>query len=141
MLGVILLTTIFSLIFAIIFYSVGYYGGNSILLKYKRRNTFIEKVFKKENKFKLVFIRLIPFSRTYISLLSGIYKQSFFSYLLISFLGIIIWNTIIVVLGFSLCINLDYISYFYGDAKILLLLIFSVSIIVLVLTELENKKG
>ena len=147
MLGLILLTTIFSLIFAVIFYGIGYYGGSRVLEKYKnksvrlkKRNSVFDEIFNKGNEMSLFMIRLIPFSRTYISILSGVYKQEFYTYLFISFVGIFIWNSIFVSLGFTLFINFEYISYFYDNAKTLILMLFSASIIVIFLFKIGCKK-
>jgi len=147
MLGLILLTTIFSLIVSIIVYSVGYYGGGSFVIKYYNRSKkfkksvdFCERIFTNYGAISTFVGRLIPFSRTSISLLAGVYKQKFLSYLISSLFGIVLWNSLFIYLGFSLVINLEYVSYVYDKFKILILIIFSVSIIMLFWWKCRSKK-
>ena len=142
-----MLVTIFSLIFMLIFYGVGYYGGCKVLSKIhlkstkaKRSISYVNKILKKHGNLSILIARMIPFSRTYVSLLAGVYKFDLYSYIFYSFFGIFIWNAIIVSLGFSLFINLDYISYFYQNCKILILIIISVSIILLLRWKNNSKK-
>lgn len=131
----------------LIFYGVGYYGGIKVLSKFnlqsfrdKKSLIFVNKIFKKHENLSILIARMIPFSRTYISLLAGVYKLNFYNYIFFSFFGIFIWNAIIVSLGFSIFINLEYISYFYQNCKMLILIIISVSIILLFLWKNSNKK-
>lgn len=144
-LGLILLTTDISMIFAIIMYAVGYYSGNKFTSpkKKKVRKIKIEKTklfFRKYSDYSIFFGRLIPFTRTYVSLIAGMCKKEFLSYLFYSFFGIFIWNAIFVSLGFSLFINLEVIGKFYHDYKILILIAFSASIVGMLGSFIRNKK-
>ena len=112
--GVILLTTIISLFFSIIFYAIGYYGGYKIIEKLYIRHKGCQKsidrcrkLFTRYSRRTLFFARMIPFSRTYISLFAGACRQDLFSYIISSLFGIVIWNTIFVSLGVSLYFNLS----------------------------------
>ena len=105
----ILLTTIVSMIVAIVFYGVGYYGGYGLIQKlqkkYRNANKRIAKykhLFSKYNKRALFIARCIPFSRTYVSLFAGACRQNFYSYVFFSFFGIFLWNALLVWLGFSI---------------------------------------
>lgn len=104
MFGVILLTTIFSLIFSLVFYGVGYYGGYSFIERHNNSKSVIllKRIYHKYNKRALFIARLIPFSRTYVSIFSGALRQNFYSYIICSFFGIFIWNSLYVYLGLSL---------------------------------------
>lgn len=126
-------------------YGVGYYGGDKLIRDKKKKN--IEKRMKKTRTFFVkysdfsIFLgRLIPFTRTYISLISGICKKEYYRYVFYSFFGIFIWNFVLISLGFSLFINLDMIIKFSGDYKMLILLFFSVTIVMLFRRFIKNKK-
>lgn len=147
MLGIILLTTIGSLIFALIIYALGYYGEDRFIkklyFKYKRCQRSIDKckfLFKKYSKVSVLLGRMIPFSRIYISLIAGACKQDLVSYIFYSFFGIFIWNSILISLGFSFIINFNYIEEIYQNCKILILIIISVSIILIITWKNSSKK-
>ena len=103
--GLILLTTIGSMIVSVIFYAIGYYGGYGLICKlyakYKKIDRY-KMLFDKYNKRAIFIARCIPFSRTYVSLFAGVCRQNFYSYLFFSFFGIFMWNALLVSLGFSL---------------------------------------
>ena len=110
--GVILLATIMSLIFIIIMYGVGYYGGDKLISKICSRSKPFERgidksrrLFNKYSNIAMFIGRLVPFSRTYMSILAGACKQDFFSYVFFSFLGLMISNTILISLGVSIFIS------------------------------------
>lgn len=90
-----------------VFYIIGYYFGNPILDWFNKKSVktkkCTEKIFEYSNKYgnKTVFIcRLIPVVRTLISLVSGVLRIKFSGFLLYSTLGISIWNTTLISLGY-----------------------------------------
>ena len=65
-----------------------------------------------------VFIcRLIPLCRTYISFFAGMFKLSLFKYSFYSIMGIIIWNTILIMCGYTLANEWNLICYYYNNYK------------------------
>ena len=107
-LGICLLTSIVSLIYSLIIYGVGYYGGDRLKRRFSNKEKFdnlfnkYKIFFCKHKRISLLILRLIPFSRTYVSLFAGLCEYEFIYYLVYSFIGIFIWNTILVLLGFSI---------------------------------------
>ena len=105
--GAIVLSTIMGFIGCLLCYLVGYYGGNvfynKIYNKFKNVKKGVDygkEKFDKYGNISVMICRIIPLCRTYISFLSGLYKQSLFTYSLFSILGILIWNSILIVLGY-----------------------------------------
>lgn len=88
-------------------YLIGRLGGSPLLEKVMQRFPSFEKpilcsyrTFGDHGKSAVFLSRLIPLCRTYIGFVAGAMKQSYLSYLLCSFLGILLWNTLLTSLGF-----------------------------------------
>lgn len=142
----IFLSVICGLIGSLICYYIGRNFGNKCI-------TFIIKIFPKSkaafdtsfnffNKYnsRAVFLaRLIPLCRTYISFVSGILKQSISSFLLFSGLGIALWNTLLISLGYFLGSNWAYVIKLYNNYKFIIL--FLISILILIYTSHKLRKG
>lgn len=141
-LGLVLLTTDLSMIFAIIIYGIGYYGGNK-LFNHKTKKNRLKKTkdfFNKYSNYSVFLGRLIPFTRTSISFIAGACKQEYYKYVIYSLFGIFLWNFIFISLGFSVFINLDIIIKLYDNYKILILLVLSASIVIMINSFIINKK-
>lgn len=136
----IFLSIICGLIGSLICYYIGKYLGNKCI-------TFIIKIFPKAqaafdasyrffNRYegKAVFLaRLIPLCRTYISFVSGILKQPLSSFLLYSGLGIALWNTLLISLGYILGSNWSFVINLYNNYKYFI--IFLIIILILIYTN------
>lgn len=138
--GLILLSSIFSLLFNIGVYSVGYYGGKRIISKYNNKLSKGRFLFSRYGNISVFICRLIPFSKIAISLLAGVYRQKYSHFLLLSSLGIIICNSFLISLGVSVIINIDHLINFYQNFKILILIFLSVSIILIIMRKNRSKK-
>lgn len=109
--GVIISSTIGSLIGAIILYKIGK------ILTYERIDKFInskvnrllrfkkkdieksEEWFNNAGKCTVFFCRFIPIVRSLISIPAGMAKMKFSTFIIFSFFGSLIWNIILVLLG------------------------------------------
>lgn len=143
----IFLSIICGLIGSLICYYIGKHFGNKCI-------TFIIKIFPKSkdafdtsfnffNKYdsRAVFLaRLIPLCRTYISFVSGILKQSIPSFLLFSGIGITLWNTVLISLGFLLGSNWSYVIELYNNYKFLILFLLSIIILIYTSHKIKNNK-
>ena len=141
----IFLSIICGLIGSLICYFIGKYFGNKCI-------TFIVKIFPKaQSAFdasyrffkkydgKAVFVaRLIPLCRTYISFVSGVLEQSISSFLLYSCLGITLWNTVLISLGYILGSNWTYVIKLYNNYKFFLL--FIIGLLLLIYASHKFKK-
>ena len=92
----------------------------------------IDKSYEFVNKYgkKAVLIcRVIPICRTYISFVSGALRQSYIQFVIFSGIGILIWNTILISLGYILGENYALVSVFYKKYKYIILICILIIII------------
>ena len=109
--GVIMYSTFGSMIGAIILYYVGYIFNKDRLLKIVRskvgkilclKESDIVKSdssFNKNGDLTVLYCRFIPIVRSLISIPAGVNKMKFSIFLLYTFVGSLIWNTVLVSLG------------------------------------------
>ena len=146
--GAIVLSTIMGFIGCLLCYLVGYYGGNvfynKIYNKFKNVKKGVDygkEKFDKYGNISVMICRVIPLCRTYISFLSGLYKQSLFIYSLFSILGILIWNSILIILGYFLADRWGLVAIDYNKYKLILIIIIVFLISGFLLYKLyKNKK-
>ena len=110
-LGVIISSTIGSVIGAIILYFIGYILNKDRLIKIA--NSKLGKIlhlkeddiikssnkYSKNNKLTVLYSRFIPIVRSLISIPAGMNKMNFLLFLIYTFIGSLIWNTVLVSLG------------------------------------------
>ncbi len=104
-----LLSAVASLLGSWFSYGIGYYGGIPLIKKFGKyvlldedRLKWTEKWFKKYGEGTIFVSRFIPVVRHLISLPAGIGKMHKFKFSVYTFLGALIWNTILLYLGFYL---------------------------------------
>ncbi len=105
-------------------YAVGWFGGGAILnaikLKFPKSVKPINASYDKfmGNGSSAVCIgRVIPLVRTYIALVAGSAKMKPIPYFTSSLLGITIWNTLLIGLGYSLQENYGRVAGYYDRYK------------------------
>jgi len=133
--GVILLSVIFSYFGCLICYLVGYYGGvylyDKIYKKFRKGQKgldFAKEKFEKYGGVSVFLCRLVPLCRTYISFFAGIFKQSLFTYSFYSIIGIFLWNTTLIVSGYLLANKWNIIGDYYNKYKIIVFFLFLIII-------------
>lgn len=109
--GVIMYSTFGSMIGAIILYYVGYIFNKDRLLKIVRSKVGkilclkesdiikSDSSFNKNGDLTVLYCRFIPIVRSLISIPAGVNKMKFSIFLLYTFVGSLIWNTVLVSLG------------------------------------------
>ena len=109
--GVIMYSTFGSMIGAIILYYVGYVFNKDRLLKIVRSKVGkilclkesdiikSDSSFNKNGDLTVLYCRFIPIVRSLISIPAGVNKMKFSIFLLYTFVGSLIWNTVLVSLG------------------------------------------
>ena len=110
--GVVLSGTFGNLVGSILTYYLGINVGRAFLIKYGRYVFFkkehlelTENLFKRYGD-KVSFVgRLLPGIRTYVSLPAGIGKTKFTKFVIYTFLGSIIWNSMLTYVGMKLGSN------------------------------------
>lgn len=80
-------------------------------------NSFLEKW----GKYAVCISRVIPLFRTYIAFAAGIYKMPSKDYLMWSFLGIAVWNSVLIACGYALGSNSEWLARYYSRYKYIIL--------------------
>ena len=142
---IIIFATIGSLIGAIVLYYLAYFIGLNLLnFKFfklcglKKENT--EKSMKhfQKNGYKSIFFgRFIPIIRSFISIPAGLSKMDIRLFLLLTWIGSFIWNTIFVIAGFILQDNWDTLAIFFDKYSFF---IFLIAIILYIIIKRHKSK-
>ena len=105
-LSVVIWGTIGNLIGSMIAYFVGFYGGRPLIEKYGRYIlisnhdlNLAEKWFKKYGNISVLFSRMLPVIRTFISLPAGITKMPFGKFVFYTFSGSLPWSFVLTYAG------------------------------------------
>ena len=127
-------------------YAIGRIGGPRVLTFLKTRFpktqkgiTASEKKMEQYGAFAVCFGRLIPLCRTYIAFIAGSVKQPFRQYLTYSFLGITVWNSVLISLGYLLKSNWNEVQRYYGEYKQVLVATAVIIVFLLILRKLFAK--
>ena len=111
-------------------YLIGLYFGKPIikylLNKYPKTKKSVKssiRWFKKYDKLSLILARVIPVARTFISIPAGISKMNMSIFIVYSSIGISLWNSTLIYLGYVLGNNLDKIICIMKNYSIIIVLI------------------
>lgn len=128
-------------------YSIGWFGGgaiiNAIIKKFPKSEKSINasyERFQKNGASAVCLGRVIPLIRTYIALIAGAAKLKPSIYFPFSFLGITIWNTLLIGLGYSLRENYGRVASYYERYKHNLIPIFLVLAAFLIIQRIYYKR-
>jgi membrane protein DedA with SNARE-associated domain len=104
--SVVLAGTFGNLVGSILTYYLGIKAGRAFILRYgkyilfkKSHLEFTEELFQKYGDKISFFCRLLPAIRTYISLPCGVGKTNFVKFSIYTFLGSLIWNSMLTYVG------------------------------------------
>jgi len=124
-------------------YTLGWFGGGAIINGIKKKFPKSDKSLNAsydrfhENGASAVCIgRVIPLVRTYIALIAGAAKLKPSVYFPASFLGITVWNTLLIGLGYSLRENYGKVAEYYSRYKHNLIPIFILASSFLIINRL-----
>lgn len=127
-------------------YCVGWFGGGAILNAIKHKFPKSAKAIDAsnhkfiENGSSAVCIgRVIPLIRTYIALAAGAAKMNPVTYFTASLLGITIWNTLLIGLGYTLRNNYGKVAGYYARYKENLIPVFLMAIAILLTIYLYRR--
>ncbi|ELC8443247.1 DedA family protein [Clostridium perfringens] len=147
LIGVIIFSIIGGLLGSLICYAIGFYGGvplqEWIGCKFpssKKSMIALNKWFKKYGKPAVLLARIVPLTRTYVSLLAGAEKFSLKYFILYSSLGISIWNIFLVCLGYFIGDNLPLINSIMEKYTFITLAILAIGIIAVIYFKFFKKK-
>lgn len=106
--SVVLAGTFGNLVGSILTYYLGIKAGRAFILRYgkyilfkKSHLEFTEELFQKYGDKISFFCRLLPAVRTYISLPCGVGKTNFVKFSIYTFLGSLIWNSMLTYVGIT----------------------------------------
>lgn len=111
---VIFITTLGSTIGAVINYYIALAVGRPLVYRFansrlghllfinRQKIEYVEALFLKHGKISIFFGRLLPAGRQFISIPAGLTRMKLSSFILYTFLGSAIWNSILVLLGYYL---------------------------------------
>ncbi len=149
---IVLVGTIGAMVGAIVNYVLALWLGRPIIYKFADSKLghlcllSSEKIQKAENYFNdhgkvSTFVgRLIPAIRQLISIPAGLSRMHFGQFLLYTFLGALIWNTILAALGYVANGQMDLIKEYSHELSVAILVVVGVVAIALVAKYLIKKK-
>lgn len=134
------------LVGSMICYQIGYFGGNAVIdrliKKYPSMKKGMESTRQFYDRYAIYSVgigRVIPLFRTYISFVAGMMKQRMSSFLMASILGIMLWNTLLMGLGYWLADEWAQIMKYYDMGKPILLFVGILLVGVLVIKKMRCK--
>lgn len=142
---IIIFATLGSLIGAIVLYYLAYFIGlNLFNFKFfkicglkKEKTEKSMKHFQKNGYKSIFFGRFIPIIRSFISIPAGLSKMNIRLFLVLTWIGSFIWNTIFVIAGFILQDNWDILANFFEKYSIF---IFLIAIILYIIIKRHKSK-
>lgn len=128
-------------------YTIGWFGGGAIISaitrKFPKSKKGIDSAYDKFNMHGAATVcigRVIPLIRTYIALVAGAAKLSPLTYFGASAVGISIWNTLLIGLGYILRENYKKVGEYYIRYKHNLIPVALIMAILLFVNYLRNKQ-
>jgi len=107
--GVILASTLGSIVGSLVSYAMGYYGGKPFIQrfgKYLLLDThdldLTQRFFDKRGELTIFVSRFIPVIRHIISIPAGLGKMNIWKFIVYTILGAALWNTFLTYVGFKL---------------------------------------
>ena len=147
LIGIIVVSTLAALLGSIICYYIGYYGGvaliNWVKKKFPSTELYFDKLavwFSKYGKQSILIARVLPVIRTYVSLIAGAEKIKFIPFTIYSTIGILIWNLILILLGYFIGNNLTLINEILGRYTKATIVLVVIGIIIYLFMKLKKKK-
>lgn len=143
---VLICTILAAIVGALISYAIGYYGGEFVINwlhkkmpKSKKAMLIIKKLFSNYGKITVLITRVLPFTRTYISLFAGAEKLDKSVFVIFSAVGITIWNSALLLIGYYIGNNRNLIVGIFRKYSIACLIIVSIILICLIIHNKRKK--
>ncbi len=128
-------------------FTVGWFGGGAIVStitrKFPKSQKGIDSAYDKFNEHGAATVcigRVIPLIRTYIALIAGAAKLNPITYFAASALGITIWNTLLIGLGYVLRENYKKVGEYYVRYKHNLIPVFIIFGVILIINFIYKKR-
>lgn len=132
---------------SIINYYLGYKFGQPLLALIKNKYPKTKKSIKasyrwlaKYEKISVMLSRLVPLARTFISIVAGVTKMNVVEFAVYSGIGIAVWNTILIFIGYILGNNMSLISTILKNYSNVLIVILGVVFVGYLIFRHKNHK-
>ncbi|MGG7077586.1 DedA family protein [Clostridium sardiniense] len=126
-------------------YFIGVIGGAPLLnyskLKFPKTRRVINSLnrwFNRYGKIAVLIARVVPITRTYVSILAGAQKLNYLTFIAYSSIGIAFWNTVLILIGYFLGDNFELITILLK--KYLNIIVLVIIIIIFIRHKIKNKK-
>ncbi|HEY8445410.1 MAG TPA: VTT domain-containing protein, partial [Bacilli bacterium] len=107
--------------------------------KLRKKLAYALETYEKYENASVMIGRIIPLCRTYISIVAGIGKQKFINFLTFSFVGIALWNLLLMLLGYIFYDNIEMVFHIYDKYKIFILIVGVFILIIIFIKFLKRK--
>ena len=134
------LSSIAGLLGSLLCYYLGVLGSLPFFKPESKEENDSISFYEKYGNWAILFGRLIPLCRTYISFVAGVKKHKVWKYILFSSIGIIIWNSILITLGYVFYDNIDIISIWYSEYKFIILGLICIIFIIVIIKKIKKRK-
>lgn len=144
---IIIVSTLAAVLGSIICYYIGVFGGKPLIEwiqrkmpKTKKYFDSLELWFKKYGKQSILVARVLPVVRTYVSLIAGAEKIKFIPFIIYSTIGILIWNLILIFLGYFVGDNMALITTILGRYTKITVIIIAIVLIIYLFKKFRKKR-
>ena len=142
---IILVSIIGGIVGSLTNYYLGYYFGNPLIYKLKKKYPKTKRAIKesyrwmeKYENISVMLSRLVPIARTFISIVAGVTRMGVWEFILYSSVGISLWNTILILIGFVIGDNMNQISYILGTYSKVIAILLVISFIIYLVLKNKN---
>jgi len=140
--------TVGNLLGSLVLYVIGFYGGRRFILKYGSYFFFSEQEleksdewFKKYGSLAVLFGRMLPIVRTYISLPAGVTKVNLAKFIIYTSVGSIPWNFVLAYIGVILGQNWKELGVYFRKFDYLILILILGSIVWWLWKRFQRKRA
>lgn len=128
-------------------YLIGQYGGVRVLTWLSRHSRHAKKAtatfniwFNKYGHWAVLLARVVPLTRTYISIFAGVSHMSFWEFMLYSSVGIAAWNLVLMSLGFYIGNNWGLIGSILNTYSQIVILFLGIILLLIVIKKYTGYK-
>jgi membrane protein DedA with SNARE-associated domain len=146
--GVIISSSLASIIGSLLSYYMGYYGGKPVVLKFgkyllldKEHLDLTEKYFNKYGEKTIFICRFVPVVRHFISIPAGIGKMNIAKFSIYTLIGATIWNTFLAYLGYWLAERWEIVHHYSSYLDYLVIIVAIVFLVYWVNKRLKAKQN
>lgn len=143
-----LVTVLSGVVGSTITYYVGYFWGRKVvdfverkIPKSKKALHKVNLLFSKYSYISIYLARILPFTRSYISVIAGIEKVNIFKFWIFTALGIGTWNAILITFGYFIGSDIGIIKVYARKYISIIIIVLLVLMILYLLYKYFKKKN